>query len=201
MANTTIQTDVTESDVVALLVAHNLRRWNRRYMVKTWVGAGVFCLAWYGLLEVLISYSPDPRKTAISFGPLLLAPLLFVVLFSVYSFYRASIVATIMRRLARKDRNSPFRGKMTLTLTEQGFRQTGEYSEAFVKWCAVVKVISSSEAIYIYVSNNSAFIVPRRSFSSDPEFTEFRTLVEQAAKVLPPLDGPHVREGRMSGIQ
>lgn len=80
-------------------------------------------------------------------------------------------------------------GPNRFRLESDGIRVEAPRAESLIYWPSVKRVIASRQRLFLFVTNSSALIIPRRSFDSDEEFAKwakgaeaFRAAVEPAGE-------------------
>lgn len=104
--------------------------------------------------------------------------LMFAVVWTVF-------VPYMMRRSMRKrvlqlysgGRDKGIVGKHTLSLTSSGLTDKTGYGKTETAWRDVLKMIATTQHVFIYVSDTAAHIVPARAFPDEIKFREFRDTV------------------------
>jgi hypothetical protein len=98
-----------------------------------------------------------------------------------------------IERMSREGRNLTLFGPRRVSMSPAFLSYASPYTQSLMRWVAVERVVSSPEAIYIYVSAASAHILPRRSFASDEDFRTFARMAADynsralASELPPPL--------------
>ena len=90
-------------------------------------------------------------------------------------------VATVVTMISR--RNKTFLTEHTITLNDDCFTEESLYGRAEMKWIIVQKLVRTKNYIFIYVTRNSAHVVPRRAFRDNQEWTSFFEFCRQRNKV------------------
>jgi YcxB-like protein len=171
---TTIEVEITEADVIDFRLYHLSH--SRAVRRAVWISVSVILLAWAGVVGPMVFDSPKPQEAAKSLWPLLCFPALFLVIF--FSLQKRRL-KRLSKRVLREGRNRTMFGRMSITLSSQGVREVGEFSNTFVQWKAVEKVVVTASSIYIYLSTASAVIVPKRCFQSDADFKHFAAVAQE----------------------
>jgi len=68
-------------------------------------------------------------------------------------------------------------GRHTLSLTSAGVTDKTSFGKTVTTWRDVRKAVATNEYVFVYISDAVAHIVPRRAFSDDSGFLEFRDAV------------------------
>jgi len=171
---TTVEVEITEADVIEFRLYHLSH--SRIVRRTVWISVSVILLAWAGVVIPMVFDSPNPREAASSLWPLLGFPVLFLVIF--FSLQKRRLKRW-SRKVLREGRNRTMFGRMSITLSNEGVREVGEFSNTFVQWAAVEKIVVTASSIYIYVSTASAVIVPKRCLQSDAQFEHFAAAAQE----------------------
>ncbi|MBN2174652.1 MAG: YcxB family protein [Bacteroidales bacterium] len=76
-------------------------------------------------------------------------------------------------------KNGAILGAKTYSLTDEGFKETGENLESIVKWIGIKKVVESGDYIYVFVDRMAAYIIPVRYFDSQEQKAKFLQSINQ----------------------
>ena len=66
-----------------------------------------------------------------------------------------------------------------LRINESGIESKGELTTFFCVWKQIVKLNENENALYIYISKNVAFIIPKRIFQSIEELVSAKNFITQ----------------------
>lgn len=135
----TVQFRLTSSDVSSALARHTFRK---MWFLLLLPIVGVISIVW-----ALLDPAEPPVNLNTGFGLLFFGLVLFVGL------------PFIQARAVMKTPN--FKGRMTLTVSEQGIEFTGEQSNAMIKWPMVKAVSETIHVILIYLKPAGFQIVPK----------------------------------------
>ena len=95
------------------------------------------------------------------------------------------------RRYVRKALRSPSGKHMlasqTIVVAPEEFHYRGSFGEVSLKWNAVAEIQVVERAIYFFVSEDSAVIVPEHAFPNQDEYREF---IHAAQRYYDPSDAP-----------
>lgn len=95
------------------------------------------------------------------------------------------------RRSVRKALRSPSGKRMlasqTVVVAPDEFHYRGSWGEVLLKWNAVAEIEVVERAIYFFVSEDSAVIVPEHAF---PNHDDYREFMHAAQRYHDPGDGP-----------
>jgi YcxB-like protein len=64
-------------------------------------------------------------------------------------------------------------GEKTITLSDEGIRSQGAYTESFVQWPAVLDLLETRQHLFVMIDRPAGVIIPKRCFASDLECHEF----------------------------
>ncbi|MFO0515168.1 MAG: YcxB family protein [bacterium] len=87
------------------------------------------------------------------------------------------VLLLVFRRISRKNRT--FFCEITITLCQETFVVESQYSKSEVKWDMVQKLARTRKHIFIYLSQESALIIPRRVFEGTTQWNEFYGICKQ----------------------
>jgi len=87
------------------------------------------------------------------------------------------VLLLVFRRISRKNRT--FFCEITITLCQETFVVESQYSKSEVKWDMVQKLARTRKHIFIYSSQESALIIPRRVFEGTTQWNEFYGICKQ----------------------
>jgi hypothetical protein len=158
----------------------------RRRRVRT----TMVCLYLAGLLAIpaIIGVAPEePGLDVVAWG--------FVGLFALMAMLHPYFTRQSVRKLAGgmfdEGKNRTLLGKIEVVLTPAEVACVGGFGAWATRWEAVEKIAEDKSALYVYLPMSAAFIIPRRAFQSEPEYTTFvetaRKYLEAAATARAPL--------------
>lgn len=119
---------------------------------------------------ILLTTKKPLLEAAINIWPLLLGPILFAVFIVPYVRWRTRQMS---RRLLNEGKNAGFYGECELAIGEDGLTESRPAGSTTRKWAAVKRIVTTPQHLFVYTSGIEAFVVPRRAFDSDSEFTDF----------------------------
>jgi hypothetical protein len=102
------------------------------------------------------------------------------VLFTALMFTVLGLVTTALlfcMVLLRKYRG--FLGEHELEIQADGLVERTAVNESLHRWAGFHKIVTTNRYLYIYVTDTSVHIVPRRSFASEDELRAFRGELER----------------------
>jgi hypothetical protein len=118
---------------------------------------------------------------------ILLTVAVIFALFSVLFFFVAKPYARLYRMCyiriniwrMKKRGNLPYTTDGKLEFYDDYFGEDLEKGEYKLKYSAVVKVVEGSGAVYVYISETTAIIIPFSSFESDSQRAEFIAFINE----------------------
>ena len=124
---------------------------------------------------------PVMRESSVNTPPLVRV---FVFVF-IESLLVASIlvfwtVMTVITMISRK--NKPLYCERTLTIGDAGFITESEYGRSEIKWSLVQKLVRTRNHIIMYLNQQSAIMIPRRSFESMTQWDTFYEICRRNKK-------------------
>ena len=87
--------------------------------------------------------------------------------------YPAQIRALSKRKYKNAQKDSHFR------INESGIESKGELTTFFCVWKQIVKLSENENSLYVFISRNVAFIIPKRTFQSIEELVATKNLIIQ----------------------
>ena len=149
------------------LIAFNLYHQTNSPSVRRalWNSAAFFVIIG-GLLAVVAMLEPRMRVLW------LFSLVLFYFALAVPFNHRKS-VRTIVGRMLQEGTNKGLLGLKEITLTPVEICATGALRSSTTRWPAVEKVVTTEEALYVYISAIEAIVIPRRAFGTSAEFEDF----------------------------
>jgi hypothetical protein len=100
----------------------------------------------------------------------------FLILLMVFSFF--TVIGMISRR------NKTLYTDRTISLSEDGFVSETPHSRSEMKWSIVQKLARTRNYIYIYVTQHSAHVVPKRAFQKVGEWDSFYEFCKRKSPVV-----------------
>jgi hypothetical protein len=83
------------------------------------------------------------------------------------------------RMIQREARRLGLASGQSFAVTDEGLEARAESGHTLTKWSAIREVRVAEGRLFAFVSDTSAYIVPRRIFGSDAEFEAFAAAAEQ----------------------
>ena len=84
-----------------------------------------------------------------------------------------------VNKLFRSGRNAGLIGPRTLTFTEENLLITTSLSESKLKWPAFEYLKESDEHLFLFLTVNQAYIIPKRIFLLDQELHDVKSFIER----------------------
>ena len=100
----------------------------------------------------------------------LMAAVILIVL-ALIAFWVIYTVVVVVQSLAMKDRGVV--GAHTMILTDEGLIERTAYNESLHRWNGFSRVRQSSRYLFLFLSEERFFHIPKRSFASDEEMRSF----------------------------
>ena len=125
---------------------------------------------------VLLSTDKPRLQVAMNIWPLFIGPVLFAVFAVPYINWRTRTAA---RRLLGEGRNEGFYGECEVILEPEGIRETRPSGSTTRNWSAVERVAVTPQHLFVYTSGIEAFVVPRRAFDTDADFSRFASAIAE----------------------
>lgn len=130
----------------------------------------------YGLpFVLLIEYIYDPSITLADFSIVAVLFLLIVFLFNLL-IVKESIKRRIkkaVKKHLRKPENRNDLGRVRLEFDSDGITKKTNISESYFKWEAITKVAFNGNYFFLFLSSNSAIIIPNNTFANDDDKQTF----------------------------
>lgn len=79
-------------------------------------------------------------------------------------------------------------GLRTVSVTDDGIRETSQRHESLFRWASVRAVESVGEHVFVMVDRNAGIVVPRRAFASDAERDQFLAEIRRRLGMVPRKD-------------
>jgi hypothetical protein len=92
------------------------------------------------------------------------------------------IIRSRLRKIINVGNENDTRGiicKHVITITPDEFIETTEVNEDKRKWSGISNIVENDKYIFIYISANTAHIIPKRAFASDAAITSFVKTAKQ----------------------
>jgi hypothetical protein len=136
----------------------------------------VFILLIVGL--ILISGRKDMRMfDVITF--ILLGAVLGVTM-ALYIGQRAGkLMVASQQQAVRDERNRRAFGSRRYRIAPDGITTEGEFYRIFDRWPGILEIAATVDHAFFYITDNSAYIVPRRAFRDALHFEEFVNLARR----------------------
>ncbi|TVP96262.1 MAG: YcxB family protein [Planctomycetaceae bacterium] len=127
-------------------------------------------------VAILITRDGPLLETARAIWPLLLGPTLFAIFAPAYVRWRTR---KITDRMLSEGQNKDFYGECELAADDLGLTETRPSGSTTRNWGSVERVVTTASHLFLYTSGIEAFVVPRRAFSTESQFQEFRDRIEE----------------------
>jgi hypothetical protein len=170
-------------DILEFTVYHHIRSpLGRRFLLRRRLLIGFAVLL--GLAA--IAYLASVRGM---FGDIIVPLVGFAVLGLAYVVFYPWLYSQRLRAAAKTlvsgGRNMAVFGPRRIMLTPQLVMHASPYTQSATRWVAVERIDAPPGAVYIYVSTNSAHVVPARAFSSADHYQTFvQTAQEYYSRAL-----------------
>jgi uncharacterized membrane protein len=164
-------------DVIAFSVYHSMRspRGHKQFLNR-WLLIGVSA----AIVLVGMVYIMYVQGMLLDLFPaVILTAAVAVAYIGFYPWIYARRLRNASEAVIRSGRNLAVFGPRRITLTPQFVMHSSPYTQSATRWIAMERVDPQPEALYLYVSSNSAHIVPRRPFASDDDFRTFIQTAQQ----------------------
>jgi hypothetical protein len=173
--------ELTADDLAAFAQMHQARSPTARRQRMGCLALGFLALAALPLLILLTTEDPL-LETARDIWPLLLGPILFILTVPPYIKWR---MRHLSKRLLSEGRSTGFYGNCTMSINEDGIRESKESGESTRRWSAVESLIITADHLFVYTSGVEAFVVPRRAFGSETAFDQFVQYIAEHSEATP----------------
>lgn len=108
---------------------------------------------------------------------------IFILLYLYWvAFYPKRLKKIVSRRISKmlaEGKNKSVVGAHNLTISEDGIVDRSEHSEAKTQFGAIENILEDKEHIFIYVSADTAHIIPTRIFENEAQKNEFLGFLRQ----------------------
>ncbi len=91
----------------------------------------------------------------------------------------ASLTMLMMACMVMFKKYRGFLGDQELEIREDGLVERTDVNESVHRWAGFHKFVSTRRYFYVYVTDNSAHVVPRRCFASEQEQNAFRDEIKK----------------------
>lgn len=86
--------------------------------------------------------------------------------------YKTSVKSRV-KKLLQDESNQGILGKDSMEITDKGLKVTNEHRNATVNWESILKIENQPGHYFIFDSDISALIIPKRSFEDEDSLTLF----------------------------
>jgi hypothetical protein len=158
-------------DVIAFSVYHSMHSaWGRKQFLNPWIFIGVAAALVLGG-AVYLMYLQGMLLDMIPAVVVAVAAVAACVGLHPWTYARR--LRNSSAAIIRSGRNLAVFGPRRITLTPEFVMHSSPYTQSATRWIAIERVDPQPQALYLYVSSNSAHIVPRRAFASEDDFRTF----------------------------
>lgn len=166
----TLEFELNQHDLMKLSHGHvkTHPQWRRTYLMGWLRTTAVFALIGIGIGLV--------TQTPYAAAPAFIAALLCGVF---YPFLYRRRIKKGLKYMDSHGRNLGLLGGRRMHFHPRGMYLHNEAGESLYYWPAIELVTEYLGSVHIYVSSNTAMIVPDRAFDSDSQRTEFLAAVEE----------------------
>jgi hypothetical protein len=171
-----IEYDRTPDDLIAFNLYHLHNTPNLKRQIRTSMGLYVILIA---SILLIIFAAGNKVLLCIFFTFSIIGG---IGLFLSLPRYYDQQTVKLTKRLLAEGRNEGLIGHTKVILTPEAIVGQTSRGEEKLFWHSVNQVVETATCIYIYVSSMSAYIIPRRAFSSDEQRLNFISLVNQYYK-------------------
>jgi len=127
-------------------------------------------LLWLGAWWLYVRSTDDPAATV---GKLWWLLLYMPIHFYLYPRRWLQKVATLDQRLLADSKQSKLLGQRRVVLSEQGIHEHNPFAEIGVPWSKIRNVVRLNEHSLVFLTQQAAIIVPRRSFDQPEGYEAF----------------------------
>ena len=82
-------------------------------------------------------------------------------------------------KLASESGKSPFIADVKMSFDDEKFAMTSKDVEASINYSAIEKIVTGPNALYLYVSASTGYLLPYRMFASEEEKVAFLQFIKQ----------------------
>ncbi len=167
--------ELTRDDLAALIEFHQQSSPAAR---RQRIGCIVAALCAMLLLPagILLRADKPVLETAMAIWPLLLGPLTFAI-------FAAPFIRWQMRKMSNRlldeGQNKEFYGRCELEVSDKAITEIRPSGSTIRNWTSVERIVATPSHLFVYTSGIEAYVVPRRAFSTEPDFEAF---VDRIAK-------------------
>lgn len=154
--------DLTKDDFIHYLKYHYTKGLGRTQF-RSIVGILVF-LMFPNVIDIFVLHQVNEQ--------LLLITLFLTGLFSYILFFQGYLQAI----------KSGIFGNNIITISESGITNKAPMTSVTFSWPLILKITESPNGYFLYRSNTSALVIPKRAFSSAEEHQQWREQVVQFSK-------------------
>jgi hypothetical protein len=189
-----VEYEITKDDLIAFSSYHHFHSpvARRRYLWLWFLPAFLWLLVCTGIWHFADREHRTPVHTFLSLLPLFCGIPIYLGLFPWR--YRCRVRNLVASMVNDGTTYCGALGRHCAAISPESITESSALGQTVTAWCAVERVVDSGDYAYVYINASAAVIVPRRAFSTRPEFDEFvRTAREvRALKV----SGINTREAK-----
>ena len=171
--------ELTRDDLAAFIEFHHRTSPAARRQ-KIGCLAVAFCALMVLPARILLTADKPLLETAIDIWPLLLGPLLFAIFAAPYIRWRTRQMS---HRLLSEGQNKQFYGRCELAASDDALTETRPSGSTIRNWTSVERIVTTPSHLFVYTSGIEAYVVPRRAFPSDSEFSAFVDAIRKRSGV------------------
>jgi hypothetical protein len=160
---------LTRDDLVALIAYHQQSSPAARKQAIGCV-AVAFCAMMILPVGILLTRDKPVLETAMDIWPLWLGPILFGILAAPYMRWQARQMSS---RMLSEGQNKGFYGQCELEVGTDALTEIRPSGSTVRNWSSVERLVTTPSHLFIYTGGIEAYVVPRRAFRGDSEFSEF----------------------------
>jgi len=127
----------------------------------------------------------DPAK-GVGLAPRIVATLIFLAIFTPI-LIAVEFAITLLTLVSRGNKTG--HSNYSLTMGEDGFVEETNHARLDYQWPAVRKLVRTRRHIFIYVAQNIAVVIPKRSFHDEAEWQTFHEFCRRKTKPGPAAPG------------
>lgn len=161
--------ELTRDDLAALMEYHRRSSPAARRQGIGCLAAGLAALM---ILPagILLTTDQPVLDTAMDIWPLLTGPILFAIFAFPYMRWRTRQMSN---QLLSEGQNKEFYGECELEVGDDALTETRPSGSTIRNWTSVERVVTTPSHLFVYTSGIEAYVVPRRAFANESDFTAF----------------------------
>lgn len=165
--------DLNEDDYVEFNLYHadNSPKFKRNLFIQRFLVSAIFLLV---PIFMKLFFGRPFSTTLPMFG---IIWLIWVIFFN--KGFKRTLKSRILKNIrAAEEKGQTITGEYTLQETSDGLILKNKSGEVKIKWKAIGILGEDEERLYLYISTEMAYIVPKRAFADEAELAEFKEKVE-----------------------